>query len=530
LPTGQGGLAGISRSFWKTENRALTPLENLITTTRMKRFLGVTFGVFVLLAAARLFAGPEPLPAKEMPAPIAPVSEVCNWTGLYIGVHAGYGGGDLTWSDTDLAEAETGDVPFVLIDHRQNGFFTGGQLGYNYQIGHFVIGAEGDFSYSEVRGHSDKNLKSRGDVFDTRNDWTATIAGRVGFAWNRFLLYAKGGAAFSHLKYSWIHGGVPNPFWADEVRTAPIVGGGIEYAINCNWSAKIEYAHLFFGTEDVNGTRIDGGVHEPETFQIDVDQDRVELGLNYKFSSFGAGRNPSLTFAGVERLDTKDSKSILQPAVEQICNWTGFYIGAHLGYGGGNLTWSDADVDTDGEGPTPGTVVDHDQSGLLWGGQLGYNYQIGSWFVIGAEGAVDYSEVRAHTVKGLGNFDEPNVFDTRNDWLGTIAGRVGVAWNKFLFYARGGAAFAHQKYSWLHGEDGSVDTFITDEVRTAPLVGGGVEYAINCHWSAKVEYNHLFFGSDNIHGTAIDDGSPQPESYKIDFDQNSVQAGLNYKF
>jgi opacity protein-like surface antigen len=57
-----------------------------------------------------------------------------------------------------------------------------------------------------------------------------------------------------------------------------------------------------------------------------------------------------------------------------------------------------------------------------------------------------------------------------------------------------------------------------------------VEYAITCHWSVKLEYNHLFLGTEDIHGTTIDDGVPEPESYRVDLDQNSVQVGLDYKF
>jgi outer membrane immunogenic protein len=495
--------------------------------------LGLAFAV------SRLFAGPEPLPSgKEMKSVVQPVvQENCNWTGFYIGAHIGYAGGDLTWKDTDVAgiggEDQAG--PTTLVDHSQSGFIAGGQLGGNYQWRWLVLGAEGSFSYSDVRAHTVKDIDDEPNIFDTRNEWLGTIAGRVGFAWNRFLLYAKGGVAFANLRYSWLHVEEFDPvdtFKTDEWRTGALVGGGIEYAINCNWSAKIEYNHLFLGTDNIDGTRIDGGVPEHETFQVDLNQDSLQAGLNYKFLSFGGHNSPSLTFAGVERLDAKSSKEVLQPAIEEPCKWTGFYIGANAGYAGGDLSWVDADTagTESGEVTGPETLTKHGHSGFIGGGQLGYNHQFGSWLVLGVEGTFDYSDVKGSSVRNT----EVNTdaFETRDDWIGTIAGRVGFAWNKVLFYAKGGGAFVNERYSWRHGtlDDETVDPFTANEVRTVGMVGGGLEYAITCHWSAKVEYNHLFLGSEDVSGTRIDSGVPETETYRIDIDHDSVQAGLNYKF
>ena len=232
--------------------------------------------------------------------------------------------------------------------------------------------------------------------------------------------------------------------------------------------------------------------------------------------------------AGPERLE---AKSITQPVMEQTCNWTGLYIGAHVGYGGGDLTWVDADsAGTEvGEVSGPETLVEHTQNGVLAGGQLGYNYQIGSWLVLGGEGTFSYSEVKANSVLNLDA--SVNTFDTRHDWLGTLALRVGVPFHHFLFYGKGGGAFSSSRYKWVVGHDGGpVEPFNADEVRTVPMVGAGVEYAISCHWSVKVEYNHLFLGNETVTGTRIDSGVPESESFDIDLDQNSAQVGLNYKF
>ncbi len=226
--------------------------------------------------------------------------------------------------------------------------------------------------------------------------------------------------------------------------------------------------------------------------------------------------------AGPEPISGKEMKQIA-PAPPPECTWTGFYVGALAGYARGDLVWKDVDFgDND-------TMVDRDQSGALYGGELGFNYQW-HWLVLGIEGTFAYSDVQAHTAKDL--FDEANVYDTRSDWQGTIAGRAGLAWNKLLFYAKGGGAFNQQRYAWRHGDTGSesVDTFKTDETRTGALVGGGLEYMFNCHWSVKLEYDHYFLGTDTITGTRIDDRLPEEESYEVKLNQDTVWFGVNYKF
>src|SRR3982074_1307979 len=92
------------------------------------------------------------------------------------------------------------------------------------------------------------------------------------------------------------------------------------------------------------------------------------------------------SFAGPERIESKDMKSVVQPVVQQECNWTGFYIGAHVGYGWNDLKWADTDPDIDGEGPGRKILVEQSADGVIAGGTIGYNSQFGRHFVIGAEG------------------------------------------------------------------------------------------------------------------------------------------------
>jgi opacity protein-like surface antigen len=228
-------------------------------------------------------------------------------------------------------------------------------------------------------------------------------------------------------------------------------------------------------------------------------------------------------------IDSKDAK--MSPAVEPTCNWTGFYIGAHVGYGGGNLLWRDADVDGTEVGNEVFTAHDHD--GVIAGGQLGYNYQVNSSLVLGLEGDFSWSDMSGDAATSP--TDEPNTFNTDTNWTATIAARVGFTSfnNRLLTYVKGGAAIVDTDFHLTHDEsanEGNIDHFDAGNTEVAPMIGFGLEYAINCHWSAKLEYRHVFLGSYDISGTNIDSGTAEPETYRIDQDLDSVVVGINYKF
>ena len=216
---------------------------------------------------------------------MAAPAPVCDWTGFYIGVLGGYGGGDLVWGDPGDNE--------ILTHHIQNGFFGGGEIGYNHQFGSFlVLGAEGDFSASDIGASNVQvNTGEETKTFHTENDWTGTFALRAGISgWNNHLLsYIKGGVAVAHFNYNSINderpGGSTNvdTFSTDETRVVPLVGCGMEYAFTCHWSAKAEYNHMFLGSEYASGTSIDDRRVENEEYSFELHQDSVKLGLNYKF-------------------------------------------------------------------------------------------------------------------------------------------------------------------------------------------------------------------------------------------------------
>lgn len=226
-------------------------------------------------------AGPQQIETRDYktePAP-APAPELCKWTGFYIGLHGGYAFGDQSF--VELNETDP------AYDFNSDGFFGGGQVGFNLQLWSFlVLGVEGTFAGADLSDSTDITAggeRSRGHV---DSDWIATVGGRLGFSFwkNRILAYGKGGAAFTSFDYHTQEVGGSETFDADQDRTVPFVGVGLEYSITCHWSVKLEYNHLFFDSENVTGLeRTSGGSGVNRTYGTDPDLDTVQAGLNFRF-------------------------------------------------------------------------------------------------------------------------------------------------------------------------------------------------------------------------------------------------------
>ena len=202
---------------------------------------------------------------KAPPAGVMPVAY--DWTGFYVGGHVGYGWADKSWQDS---------FGLFGLSHQAKGFLGGGQAGFNYQIGQFVVGVEGDMSWSGMSG----STNALASTFNTDVDWTATLTGRLGMAFDRWLVYGKGGAAWARDRYSTNFYTFPGTEVTD-TRLGWTVGAGVEYAFAPQWTAKLEYNYMDFGTRNVSFA---------PGFSTDIDQQihAVKLGVNYKFGWPGA--------------------------------------------------------------------------------------------------------------------------------------------------------------------------------------------------------------------------------------------------
>lgn len=221
--------------------------------------------------------------AADLRAPVkapppAPVIVAYNWTGFYIGAHVGGAWGRKEWVDF-----ETGGFG-PLGSHDVSGFLAGGQVGVNWQApgSNWVLGIEGDGSWTDASGdHTFGPLSMHSKL-----KWLATVTGRLGYAWDRVLIYAKGGVAFAGIEHDLLFGvAAPIAASADKSRTGWTVGGGIEYAFAGNWSFKAEYNFMDFGDKDVTFVGPIGGPGGP--LRIDSQVHVAKFGINYRFGGFG---------------------------------------------------------------------------------------------------------------------------------------------------------------------------------------------------------------------------------------------------
>lgn len=232
----------------------------------MKRALTLGIGMLAL-AAMPVFAAdlPARIPTK---APVM-VNSAWNWTGCYLG---GYVGGATSSRDvraTDLNGYNGADSWTYRLDSNVIG---GGTLGCNYQTGQFVLGLEGEGGYLSLKGAALDPL-SPFVPLDTLSstkygDWYAMITGRGGIAWDRALLYVKGGVAFVNVQTSVVDallqpvvGNTITANGANTTKATWTIGGGLEYALSDAWSLKGEYMYIAApsGTGNACGVAAIGG-------------------------------------------------------------------------------------------------------------------------------------------------------------------------------------------------------------------------------------------------------------------------------
>jgi outer membrane immunogenic protein len=236
---------------------------------------------------------------------------------------------------------------------------------------------------------------------------------------------------------------------------------------------------------------------------------RFVIGLVFSWAVTIAAVNASL------------ASDLYQTPASDRYSWTGCYLGAHVGYGWGDPT----NTDNPGSAWFAGAPIKVDTDGVIGGGQLGCDYQATSNLVIGIEGSGSGADLN-----GSANVNAPLAsvaakVDT--DWLATLTGRVGVSFDRSLIYAKGGAAWAEDKYSGVWTVLGFTGAVSAKETRTGWTVGGGWEYALWKSLSAKIEYNYLDFGTDRVSFPAGAFGT-----YVGDIDEtiHVVKVGLNYRF
>ncbi|MGV6876136.1 outer membrane protein [Pseudochelatococcus sp. B33] len=244
----------------------------------MKKVLLAGVAAVSLVASGAAIAAD--LPSRQI-EPVAPVvAPIFSWTGFYVGVNAGY-----AWNSNNDDHVWNGTV-FVNTGNDDGGFTGGGQIGYNYQFGQFVAGIEADINYADLKQNNNAYVtwNPNTDFFGASGagiEWFGTVRARLGFAIDRALIYGTGGFAYGGGGGG--HGFIYDGFYYEndnDTRTGWTLGGGIEYAITDNITARVEGLYVNLGKEDRN--------HFLPVYQKrkDTEFGVVRAGLNYKFDSF----------------------------------------------------------------------------------------------------------------------------------------------------------------------------------------------------------------------------------------------------
>jgi outer membrane immunogenic protein len=236
----------------------------------MKRMLfagAVAFAVASPALAADLVQPPPPPP--QAPATyVPPAPPAYNWGGIYIGINGGYAFGNSDWN---------GGTPAGTGNFNLNGGLVGGTLGFNYQAGAFVFGVEGDGDWADINGNT-SNGACAGSTCQTSSDWLATLRGRIGYAFDRVLIYGTAGGAGGDVKATLTTAGVSTS--TDNTEWGWTAGGGIEFAITENVTAKAEY--LFVDLSNGSCAAAVCGTTLPVSFDASL----IRAGVNFKFNPY----------------------------------------------------------------------------------------------------------------------------------------------------------------------------------------------------------------------------------------------------
>jgi outer membrane immunogenic protein len=276
----------------------------------MRKFLIGSAAFLGLTAAAS---------AADLARPAPPMVPVFTWTGLYVGANAGY-----IWSEGNIGDhCFTGGTgvffgagcqqPQFVTSPESSNWLAGGQIGYNYQFrgwggGSWVFGAEADLQFTDLSRTNatfdpaaflvgGAGPYARTSIGTAEIDWFGTVRGRLGFAWDRLLVYGTAGAIFANVTTSHFNQeAFPAPGAVtfstvsshDSIVPGWIAGGGFEYAFTNNLSLKVEGMYYELQQSHAGGREfVNNNFNAPSGFRTGTDIDHtgflVRGGINWRF-------------------------------------------------------------------------------------------------------------------------------------------------------------------------------------------------------------------------------------------------------
>jgi outer membrane immunogenic protein len=225
----------------------------------------------LLLAATALVAISSHAWAADaiVDAPM-PVGDAATWTGLYFG---GFAGG--SFGDTDFSAGPSGGPSFIDASVSSSGFTGGAQIGYDWQIDNFVIGAVADIAFSDYKAKISASAPGIDAEAEAKLQYLGTVRARLGYAWDRALIYGHGGFAYGKSEQTISFNGT-EVYSDSQNRTGWTVGAGIEYKLTDHVSFGTEYAYVDLGNKTIYD---DGGTFADQDLKFHT----IKALINYRF-------------------------------------------------------------------------------------------------------------------------------------------------------------------------------------------------------------------------------------------------------
>lgn len=246
----------------------------------------------------------------------------------------------------------------------------------------------------------------------------------------------------------------------------------------------------------------------------------------------------ALTVAGAaSAADLPSRRAAPAPYVAPIFSWTGFYAGVNAGYA---INGEDKLKFDNSQTVLPyGTANNADDGSFTGGGQIGYNYQMGS-VVVGIEADINYISLEKDYSLTVGTTDHTQTLNSKGktEWFGTVRPRLGfVPVDRLLVFVTGGLAYGQVKTTTTYN-DFNYATGTTgfghsskDDTRVGWTLGAGMEYAVTDNITVKGEYAYVDLGDKNNTTTGVDSAGNQVLfNSKNETNFHVIRAGLNYKF
>ncbi len=208
----------------------------------------------------------------------------------------------------------------------------------------------------------------------------------------------------------------------------------------------------------------------------------------------------------------------------QIFTWSGFYVGANLGYGWAHSNTQGFNLNTG----AATTATSHDVRGVVGGGQIGYKWMFAPQWLLGSEADIDGAGMTGSTdvcATGCTHWDQ------RTDWLASVRGRLGYAWANWLLFGTGGGIWVnhHTDRTITAGGGAALGTTASSSETTGGwTAGGGVEWGFLPHWSAKVEY--LYYRIEPSADFVYPANAASNRHTESTTNGNLVRVGVNYHF